>query len=700
MLRFSCTMLVLCFLGIIFASGVDAMQAGPDNPAWMKASIASLQTELAATYGQEQRDRISRGISQVAEFWRGDDGDQTDFESFIRTNFAGDEGTLDEMFNRFESHLELLDGHMLEIMLNFRRQADLDIGPILPFDEIFAGYSPSAHVLDDIFENKLAFVILLNFPLTTLDQRLSEGETWTRRQWAEARLAERFSKRIPAEVNMALSQANAEADQYVARYNIWMHHLVNKKGERLFPPKMRLLSHWNLRDEIKAAYSEGKAGFAKQQMIARVMERIVTQSIPAVVVDNPYVDWNPVTNEVSRSKVNDSDAPAPEGMTVSNAAEPDSRYAIILKTFHAARMEDPYSPTAPTLIERRFNEDREIPEERVEAMFKQILSSPYVAATARIIESRLGRKLQPFDIWYNGFRSRGAYTEAELDKIVKERYPTPEAYKRDMPSLLMKLGFSEERAQYLADHIDVDPARGSGHAWGAAMRGQHAHLRTRTGKDGMDYKGFNIAVHEMGHNVEQVVSLNDVDHTLLEGVPNTAFTEAIAFVFQSRDLKLLGLDAPANEQSEAFGVLNDFWSVYEIAGVALLDMGIWHWMYDHPDANPAELKAATLEIAKDIWNRYYAPHFGQKDVILLAIYSHILHSFLYIPDYPLGHLIALQVEEHLKKTDTVGTEIERMVKMGSVTPDIWMKNATGSPVGAEAMLEATAHALERLGKRP
>ena len=55
----------------------------------------------------------------------------------------------------------------------------------------------------------------------------------------------------------------------------------------------------------------------------------------------------------------------------------------------------------------------------------------------------------------------------------------------------------------------------------------------------MDYKGYNIAVHELGHNVEQTFSLNFVDHTLLAGVPNTAFTEAIAFVFQERDL-----DAP------------------------------------------------------------------------------------------------------------------------------------------------------------
>ena len=33
----------------------------------------------------------------------------------------------------------------------------------------------------------------------------------------------------------------------------------------------------------------------------------------------------------------------------------------------------------------------------------------------------------------------------------------------------------------------------------------------------MNYKGFNIAVHEMGHNVEQTFSLNDVDSTLPPG---------------------------------------------------------------------------------------------------------------------------------------------------------------------------------------
>ena len=110
--------------------------------------------------------------------------------------------------------------------------------------------------------------------------------------------------------------------------------------------------------------------------------------------------------------------------------------------------------------------------------------------------------------------------------------------------MLAQLGFSQEKASMLAANIIVDSARGSGHAMGAGRREDKAHLRTRVEKDGMNYKGFNIAVHEMGHNVEQTFSLNTIDHTLLQGVPNNAFTEALAFVFQGYYLELLGLSKP------------------------------------------------------------------------------------------------------------------------------------------------------------
>jgi hypothetical protein len=661
------------------------------SPSWINDSSAKLRKELTAKYGSQQDPRIERGLHQVAEFWRADDGDASTFEEFVRTNFAGDQASLDTMFNRFQSLLEQLDGHMHEISREFNQQSDLDLGPVLPFDEMFAGYDPSAHVLDDFFNNKIAFIVLLNFPLTTLDERLKNGPNWSRRQWAEVRLAERFDKRVPADVNLAIAQAAAESGQYVAQYNIWMHHLLDPQGQRLFPAKMRLLSHWNLRDEIKADYPDKENGLAKQRMIQQVMERIVTQTIPQIVINNPTVDWNPYSNEVKPAAAKDSDASA-DNRPITNSPEPDTRYAKLLKTYIASRKADPYSPTAPTLIDRRFQEDREIPEVRVKAMLEQVLSSPLVAQTAQVIQARLGRPLEPFDIWYNGFRPGSQYSEAQLDEIVAKKYPTAEAYQKDIPNLLMKLGFAPDRAQHVAENIIVDPARGSGHAMGSSMRAEKAHLRTRVEKTGMNYKGFNIAVHEMGHNVEQTFSLNDNDFTLLQGVPNTAFTEALAFVFQGHDLELLGLPAP-DAKSQAEKTLNDFWATYEIAGVALVDMSVWHWMYDHPQATPKQLDQATVQIAKDIWNRYYAPVFHKNDVVLLGVYSHMIDSFLYLPDYPIGHMIAFQIEEQMKKAGSIGPEFERMARMGRITPDLWMERATGRPVGPEALLEATQQAL-------
>jgi hypothetical protein len=213
----------------------------------------------------------------------------------------------------------------------------------------------------------------------------------------------------------------------------------------------------------------------------------------------------------------------------------------------------------------------------------------------------------------------------------------------------------------------------------------------------MDYKGFNIAIHENGHNVEQTFSLNFVEHTLMAGVPNNAFTEALAFVFQARDLELLGQPGP-DARAQALAVLNDFWSTYECAGVAMVDTAVWHWMYEHPQAGPADLRKAALGIASGVWNRYYAPVLGHKDCVLLAIYSHMIDSFLYLPDYPLGQMIAFQIEDQHRRSGQLGEAFQRMASLGRLTPDLWMIRATGKPVGPEALLEATAGALKELAR--
>jgi hypothetical protein len=186
-----------------------------------------------------------------------------------------------------------------------------------------------------------------------------------------------------------------------------------------------------------------------------------------------------------------------------------------------------------------------------------------------------------------------------------------------------------------------------------------------------------------------------MDYWLLNGVPNNAFTEAIAFVFQNQDLALLGLSGEATGD-HSLRALNDFWATYEIAGVALVDISVWRWMYENPEATPAELKQAVLRISSELWNRYYAPVFRTRDVVLLGIYSHMIDSALYLPDYPLGHLIAHQLEEHLSTAGAIGPEVERIVRQGRLAPDLWMRGATGAPVGPQGLIMAAERALAEL----
>jgi oligoendopeptidase F len=185
-----------------------------------------------------------------------------------------------------------------------------------------------------------------------------------------------------------------------------------------------------------------------------------------------------------------------------------------------------------------------------------------------------------------------------------------------------------------------------------------------------------------------------MDYYSLNGVPNTSFTEAFAFLFQRRDMELLGMKSD-DAQAKDFGILDNFWDAYEIMGVSLVDMKVWNWMYRNPTATPAELKAAVVSIAKDVWNKYYADVFGKKDELILGIYSHMIDAGLYLPNYSIGHLIEFQIEEYLKDKP-LGPEMMRMCASGNIIPQQWMKNAVGMEISAKPMLKAVDEVMERM----
>lgn len=638
-------------------------------------------SQITAEHDADQTVRISTGVKQVQSLWRNEDGSKEDFREFCSKYFIEDPIELDAAFHRLESSLEQVNGLFGELRRELNWNLDVDTGPIQNVDYLIVNLNPAAHIDEDLYTSKIGFFVLLNFERKSLQDLLKNGASMSRDDWAKARLANWFEERVPAEVSQRIHEANTAADAYINSYNIQMGHLLDEQGDRLFPADLKLISHWGLRDELKSQYAEPD-GLKRQRMICTVMERIIRQEIPESVINNPNVDW-----AVYSDKVVGGDA--------DNSPEPDRRYEYFLNNFLAEKNADKYYPTYDNYIQRSFEKYREVLEPNIRELYTTLLSSQEFRKTGEIVKKRLGRDLEPFDIWYTGFRSGSGQLEQEFDRTVQVKYPNVETFEHEIPNILRQLGFAQNTAIFLASKIDVDPARGAGHAMGAERRSDNAHLRTRVPAGGMNYKGYNIAIHELGHNVEQVFSLNRIDHTLLSGVPNTAFTEAFAFVFQARDLQLLGVTEPmdAHSPDEA---LNSLWSVCEIAGVSLVDMDVWHWLYEHPDATPAQLKQATIEIAQNTWNTYFAPIYGIKDSPILAIYSHMIDYPLYLPNYPLGQIIQFQIEEYVRGKN-LGREMERMCTIGSVTPDYWMQQAVGKPISVEPMLTAAGKALASLG---
>ena len=650
-----------------------------------EATANQVADTLTSMYGDAHRNRIVRGVGQASLLWKESDGDAQAFMDFCKTHFVAETNGLEALFQKLSYGYEMLNGHFLLLNKNLMKPLHLDWGPVTPVDELLGAYSPASHLTDDLFANKLAFITILNFPYFNLKEKTEFGASWNAREWAAARMGDIFTSRVPANVLQDYTTVNTAADTYISEYNIYLGYLIDEKGNRLFPEDLKLISHWGLRDELKSQYSGGEEGLLRQKMIYQVMKRIIDQSIPVEVINRNNFLWNPYTNELMK-----------DGQPAAGQPETDVRYQQVARQFTALRAIDAYTPAMPTFIQRRFEGDYEIPVEEVEALFTELVSSKEVRELGRIISQRLGRSLEPFDLWYDGFKARSGIPSGTLDKMTTQRFPDAQAFDRAIPALLVSLGWDRTKADFYGERITVESSRGAGHAWGAEMKSDVALLRTRIPQGGMNYKGFNIAMHELGHNVEQTITLHEVPYYTLHGVPNTAFTEALAFVFQKRDLEVLGMKETHPER-ECLQTLDNLWACYEIMVVSLVDIQLRKWMYAYPEAATTEIKEAVITIAKDTWNRYYADVFGKQDETLLAIYSHMIDNPLYLSAYPIGHIIDFQIEKQLKGKP-FASEVERLFSQGRLTPGLWMKHGVGSPLSVKPLLEASVEAMTKMQK--
>jgi len=675
----------LLFL-VALAGWISPRAALSTTVAEVVGAVPAVSARLIAMFGEEHRARIESGVARVASLWREGDGNEEEMTRFCEQNFVADPEKLDACFDRLEHVYEILWGHLHQIDRTLREPIDLDMGEPLPVDDLLTRYSPYAHVDEDFFTSRIAFFVVLNFPRFSLTEKSLLGPSWSRRQWAMARMGDMYAGRIPAEVSVKINDTTVDAQRYVYNYYIHADRLLSAREQAVFPDGLRLLEHWGVRDEMRGRYTDPD-GLIKQEMLYRVMLRIVDQTIPAQVIGKRDVFWEPESNRLFMA-----DAMGFTSLEAAPAA--DSRYDLLLRIFRSRELLDAYYPDNPNVLDRAFDLGREISAAQYEDLIVTALSAPQAKRLFMLIRQRLGRDLRPFDIWYNGFKLAGSWDEAELDRTVRKRYPTAVAFQEDLPAILNSYGFSLQTAQFLADRIVVEDSRGSGHAMPASMRSDKVHLRTRVEPDGMDYKSYNIALHEMGHNLEQIFSLHAIDHYFLRGVPNNGFTEALAIMCQNRDLQILGVAEPGPQAAD-YQTLDTYLSTLEIGAVGLIEARIWRWLYAHPDAAAADLREAVLTIAKGIWNEYFTPLVGVADSPILAIYAHMLSDPTYLPNYSLGHVILFQLEHFLRGKD-FAREVERFYTLGNLTPDQWLREAVGEPLSVEPLLAEAERILDRV----
>ena len=191
-----------------------------------QATIKNTTQSLVNKYGEKNKYRISKGVQQAAAFWTSKDGSPKDFENFCNDNFINDASELELVFQKISTNLEILMGNYNKISVDLKLPLHLDMGRLLPIDDLFGAYDASAHFNDDMFNNKVAFITLLNFPFYSLKEKTELGKSWTRQQWAYARIGDLFTSRVPAEILLKVADASTSAETYISDYNIMMGFFV------------------------------------------------------------------------------------------------------------------------------------------------------------------------------------------------------------------------------------------------------------------------------------------------------------------------------------------------------------------------------------------------------------------------------------------------------------------------------------------
>ena len=162
-------------------------------------AVAHVVTEMS-TAGVDNA-MLQRGVSQVAALWTEDDGNVEEFTSFVKENYATTPEARRDLFDKLSKAYEVLLGTQNQVAIELSLPTILAGPEPTNIDYIMSAFNPYSHLWNDLYENKVAFITILNFPNFSLAEKNTLGGEWNREQWAYARMGDMFTSRVPALLN-------------------------------------------------------------------------------------------------------------------------------------------------------------------------------------------------------------------------------------------------------------------------------------------------------------------------------------------------------------------------------------------------------------------------------------------------------------------------------------------------------------------
>ena len=147
-------------LAIMIVMSVNNVSAKVVSDAMVEELVGQMTFDDASIDGK----LLKRGASQVAALWTAEDGSAEEFAAFVKGNYTASPEARHELFEKLSKAYEVLLGTQNQVAIELSLPTILAGPEPTNIDYIMSAFNPYSHLWNDLYENKVAFITILNFP--------------------------------------------------------------------------------------------------------------------------------------------------------------------------------------------------------------------------------------------------------------------------------------------------------------------------------------------------------------------------------------------------------------------------------------------------------------------------------------------------------------------------------------------------------